>query len=671
MRAQKAFLARRLNQTQFRRDWQIIMATLTKLHFHYAWFAIRIGFALLGIYLTVANSRPTARNLPPLGLAISPNQNVVAAVFEGGPITILDLKNGSQATELGFQYHQENWRLDHGQSGVGPRCAFLDDDRLLIVSTEHLDPSRRTRKLTLAEWEISTNQQLSEEQFEHVAAWAICGPSALIAIQCYPPDAPSSLKVWDIRRKQYRVEVKPTLFLDARLAIANDGSRLVAFNREAAHTYDLKQPDSEPERWVAERGIYAVDANAGNKLVTRWDRQPNRFPNAETPNFGLVTDGSTFPLTNSADEPKKWSQFTGNGKYVASALGQGVGVWATMDGRQLGIYECPHRQVISLAGSDTGDRIVIGRFGVLVVWDILSGKTSEILVHEAARTFFQRFGGWLAAVIFLAVALGPHLNLRTSKKPGPMSSWSGMILRLCVVLYASSLAAPALEFTELDGSTTIVRGYQALTIGWIAVPMGQLAWLANPCIAIGLLAAMRKAWTVAFAFGALATLLALNTLTLFLHALPGIDAPETGGQLSELSVGFFLWLSAVVSFCAFAAMNLTSVRSLPRPFRERRNQRADWQELLSDAEMDSVDALLRLLCDAFSFSQDERYRFAPTDTIAEIYRACYPRWKFWIIGDNLEIESLMAELERKFHIDDSQRLADISLGEIAAMMQPP
>jgi hypothetical protein len=83
-------------------------------------------------------------------------------------------------------------------------------------------------------------------------------------------------------------------------------------------------------------------------------------------------------------------------------------------------------------------------------------------------------------------------------------------------------------------------------------------------------------------------------------------------------------------------------RPLPRLYRERFDQKAGWQELFSDEEMSRVDALLRPFCDAFGFSGDERYRFAPTDTIAEVYRACYPRWHFWSIGDNMEIESLMS-----------------------------
>jgi hypothetical protein len=112
-------------------------------------------------------------------------------------------------------------------------------------------------------------------------------------------------------------------------------------------------------------------------------------------------------------------------------------------------------------------------------------------------------------------------------------------------------------------------------------------------------------------------------------------------------------------------------RPLPSPYRDRRDQKADWQEIFSDAEMDIVDALLRAFCEAFSFSDDERYRFAPTDTIAEVYRACYPRWKFWRISDNLEIASLMAVLAKNFHLDDAQWHAGISLGEIPLIMKPP
>jgi hypothetical protein len=43
----------------------------------------------------------------------------------------------------------------------------------------------------------------------------------------------------------------------------------------------------------------------------------------------------------------------------------------------------------------------------------------------------------------------------------------------------------------------------------------------------------------------------------------------------------------------------------------------------------------------FSFNPDDRYKFSPDDQIMEICRALYPRWKFWQLGDSLEIATLM------------------------------
>ncbi len=241
---------------------------------------------------------------------------------------------------------------------------------------------------------------------------------------------------------------------------------------------------------------------------------------------------------------------------MTSSQGLGVHVWATEDGRELGVYECPYQNVKSLVGSDAGERVVIGRYGAIVVWDLISGKTSEVWSHRANRIHFERAGDWLAAVICLAVAICPSLSLHSFKGKDFWDSLPGMFFRLSLVLYSVSLAAPALKFTELDGSTSIIRGFQALIVGWIALYIGQFAWLANPCIAIGLIAAMFRAWTTAFVFGFLAAFLTLNTITLFLRPLPGIDAPGTGGQLSELAIGYFLWFGAMVSFCGFASIQL-------------------------------------------------------------------------------------------------------------------
>lgn len=110
---------------------------------------------------------------------------------------------------------------------------------------------------------------------------------------------------------------------------------------------------------------------------------------------------------------------------------------------------------------------------------------------------------------------------------------------------------------------------------------------------------------------------------------------------------------------------------LPHPYRDRNSQEEVWKHRCQGDALDRADALLRTLCDAFSFNSDDRYRFAPTDRIRDIYQACYPRWRFWIVGDSMEIESLCIDLSRKFAVEAGSWHADITLGEIVRMMQTP
>ena len=86
--------------------------------------------------------------------------------------------------------------------------------------------------------------------------------------------------------------------------------------------------------------------------------------------------------------------------------------------------------------------------------------------------------------------------------------------------------------------------------------------------------------------------------------------------------------------------------------------------------MDKVDHLLRILCEAFSFNPDDRYQFAPTDRIMDVYRSCYPRWMFWRIADDMEIESLTMDLQRRFQLNDAE-LSEMTLAEVVELMKSP
>ncbi len=108
---------------------------------------------------------------------------------------------------------------------------------------------------------------------------------------------------------------------------------------------------------------------------------------------------------------------------------------------------------------------------------------------------------------------------------------------------------------------------------------------------------------------------------------------------------------------------------LPQPFNERQSQETTWTQACQNEDRARADVLLTMLCEAFSFNPDVRHQFAPTDRVIDVYRACYPRWMFWRIGDAMEIESLMMALSTTFQLNDAE-CCEMTLAEVVELMQP-
>ena len=105
---------------------------------------------------------------------------------------------------------------------------------------------------------------------------------------------------------------------------------------------------------------------------------------------------------------------------------------------------------------------------------------------------------------------------------------------------------------------------------------------------------------------------------------------------------------------------------VPRPYQDRNSQEAAWRQRCGE-KMDDADAVLTMLCEAFEFNPDDRYKFSPDDKVTDIYGACYPPGKGCWSGDSMEIESLMMDLEKQYRIDVEEWHSDISLGEIVEL----
>ncbi len=107
---------------------------------------------------------------------------------------------------------------------------------------------------------------------------------------------------------------------------------------------------------------------------------------------------------------------------------------------------------------------------------------------------------------------------------------------------------------------------------------------------------------------------------------------------------------------------------IPRPFGNRHSQEAVWRQRYPEERLATADTVLRMVCDAFTFNPDDRYQFAPDDRVHDIYRARYPWWKLWQLGDMREIDSLVSHLSRDLGIDISQKYPDITLGDIVGLV---
>ena len=99
---------------------------------------------------------------------------------------------------------------------------------------------------------------------------------------------------------------------------------------------------------------------------------------------------------------------------------------------------------------------------------------------------------------------------------------------------------------------------------------------------------------------------------------------------------------------------------IPCPYRDRESQEGVWRQCCGE-KVGEADQVLAILCEAFGFNPDDRYRFRPDDKVKEIYRACYPRWK---VADMMEIESLMMDIEKRYGVEVEDWLWESPLVEI-------
>lgn len=84
---------------------------------------------------------------------------------------------------------------------------------------------------------------------------------------------------------------------------------------------------------------------------------------------------------------------------------------------------------------------------------------------------------------------------------------------------------------------------------------------------------------------------------------------------------------------------------LPQPFHGRSCQGNGWRQAFPSASKQEIREFLTVFVEAFAFSNKERLKLSPEDSIFKVYRALYPsRW----LPDALELETLAKDIEVKY-----------------------
>lgn len=152
------------------------------------------------------------------------------------------------------------------------------------------------------------------------------------------------------------------------------------------------------------------------------------------------------------------------------------------------------------------------------------------------------------------------------------------------------------------------------------------------------------------------------------HRHGGEIKPAVRQTATTMHKGMTMDVVAVVGIVISLSLFWMKFRiTLPKKYRLRTCQGAQWRSAFPDATKDVLREFLLLFTSAFAFRDSEKLNFSPHDGVWEIYRSLYPsQWN----PDGLELEKLASDIDKKYAV----ALRDIwseklTLGEIFAYVQ--
>lgn len=125
---------------------------------------------------------------------------------------------------------------------------------------------------------------------------------------------------------------------------------------------------------------------------------------------------------------------------------------------------------------------------------------------------------------------------------------------------------------------------------------------------------------------------------------------------------------AVAGFLVLLSIRRTTFGTgLPRKYRSRTCEGAQWRSAFPRAAKDEIRQFLLLFTSAFAFRVSDKLKFSPDDPIWTIYRDLYPgRWG----ADMMELETLCDDLNTKHGIALAEIWSEqLTLGDLFAHVQ--
>jgi hypothetical protein len=140
--------------------------------------------------------------------------------------------------------------------------------------------------------------------------------------------------------------------------------------------------------------------------------------------------------------------------------------------------------------------------------------------------------------------------------PKPKQPWRRPLILIAssLVFYVLACAYPALIFRRSSSEIEVWSGFRVLTIGWLGLLVGQIAWYANPVIVLSLLFVLLRRWGLTLVVSGASLLIAANTFLLFHKELPADEGSVVKLRLERLGFGFFFWLASIFAIVVGAIL---------------------------------------------------------------------------------------------------------------------